>query len=39
MFVHLQAGDFLIAALYVSLSILLGLLAVWLGVWLGRVAF
>jgi CrcB protein len=39
MFVHLQAGDFLIAALYVSLSVLLGLLAVWLGVWLGRVAF
>ena len=38
-FVHLQTGDFLIAALYVSLSILLGLLAVWLGVVLARFAF
>jgi CrcB protein len=38
-FVHLQTGDFLIAALYVSLSILLGLLAVWAGVVLARVAF
>ncbi len=38
-FVHLQTGDFLIAALYVSLSILLGLLAVWAGVVLARFAF
>ena len=38
-FVHLQTGDFLIAALYVSLSVLLGLLAVWLGVVLARVTF
>jgi CrcB protein len=38
-FVHLQTGDFVIAALYVSLSILLGLLAVWLGVMLARLAF
>ena len=38
-FVHLQTGDFLIASLYVSLSILLGLLAVWLGVVLARFAF
>jgi fluoride exporter len=38
-FVHLQTGDFLIAALYVSLSILLGLLAVWVGVVLARFAF
>jgi CrcB protein len=38
-FVHLQTSDFLIAALYVSLSILLGLLAVWLGVVLARFAF
>jgi CrcB protein len=38
-FVHLQTGDFLIAALYVSLSILLGLLAVWAGVVLARLAF
>ena len=38
-FVHLQTGDFLIAALYVSLSVLLGLLAVWLGVVLARLAF
>ena len=38
-FVHLQTGDFLVAALYVSLSVLLGLLAVWLGVVLARVTF
>ncbi len=38
-FVHLRTGDFLVAALYVSLSILLGLLAVWLGVVLARLAF
>ena len=38
-FVHLQTGDFLVAALYVSLSVLLGLLAVWLGVMLARLAF
>jgi fluoride exporter len=38
-FVRLQTSDFLIAALYVSLSILLGLLAVWLGVVLARFAF
>ena len=37
-FVHLQTGDFLIAALYVSLSILLGLIAVWAGVVLARFA-
>src|ERR1700689_1077939 len=30
-FIELQSGAFLIAALYVSLSVLLGLLAVWLG--------
>src|ERR1700744_31802 len=38
-FVHLQTSDFLIAALYVSLSILLGLVAVWAGVVLARFAF
>jgi CrcB protein len=38
-FVHLQTGDFLIAALYVSLSILLGLLAVWAGVVVARFVF
>ena len=30
-FTSLQTGAFLIAALYVSLSVLLGLIAVWLG--------
>jgi fluoride exporter len=38
-FIELQSGAFLIAALYVSLSVLLGLLAVWLGTLLARVAF
>jgi fluoride exporter len=37
-FVSLQTGDFLIAALYVSLSCLFGLLAVWVGVLLARLA-
>lgn len=37
-FTYLQASAFLIAALYVSLSVLLGLLAVWLGVLLARLA-
>jgi CrcB protein len=36
MFTALQGGAFVMAALYVSLSVLLGLLAVWLGVWLAR---
>jgi CrcB protein len=38
-FTSLQTGAFLIAALYVSLSVLLGLIAVWLGALLARVAF
>ena len=38
-FTALQTGTFLIAALYVSLSVLLGLIAVWLGVLLARLAF
>ncbi len=38
-FTSLQTGAFIIAALYVSLSVLLGLLAVWLGALLARVAF
>lgn len=37
-FTYLQTSAFLIAALYVSLSVLLGLLAVWLGVLLARLA-
>jgi fluoride exporter len=37
-FVTLQTGEFLIAALYVSLSFVLGLLAVWVGVLLARLA-
>jgi fluoride exporter len=37
-FVALQTGAFLIAALYVLLSLVLGLLAVWLGVVLARLA-
>jgi CrcB protein len=37
-FTSLQSSAFLIAALYVSLSVLLGLLAVWLGVLLARLA-
>jgi CrcB protein len=36
MFTALQGGAFVMAALYVSLSVLLGLLAVWGGVWLAR---
>jgi fluoride exporter len=36
MFTALQGGAFVMAALYVSLSVLLGLLAVWLGVWLAH---
>jgi fluoride exporter len=36
MFTALQGGAFVMAALYVSLSVLLGLLAVWAGVWLAR---
>jgi fluoride exporter len=35
-FVSLQAGAYLIAALYISLSCLFGLLAVWLGALLAR---
>jgi CrcB protein len=35
-FISLQTGEFLIAALYVSLSCVLGLLAVWVGVLLAR---
>ena len=35
-FTALQAGAFLIAALYVSLSVLLGLFAVWAGALLAR---
>jgi fluoride exporter len=38
-FISLQTGAFVIAALYVSLSVLLGLLAVWVGAVLARVAF
>jgi CrcB protein len=38
-FTALQTGAFLIAAVYVSVSILLGLLAVWLGALLARLAF
>jgi fluoride exporter len=38
MFTALQGGAFVMAALYVSLSVLLGLLAVWLGVWLAHAA-
>jgi CrcB protein len=38
-FVSMQTGAYLIAVLYVTLSILLGLLAVWLGVLLARLAF
>jgi fluoride exporter len=38
MFTALQGGAFVMAALYVSLSVLLGLLAVWAGVWLARAA-
>jgi CrcB protein len=38
-FTRLQLGDLLIAALYVSLSLLLGLVAVWLGAVLARLAF
>jgi CrcB protein len=37
-FISLQTGEFLIAALYVSLSFVLGLLAVWVGVLLARLA-
>jgi CrcB protein len=37
-FTALQTGAFLMAALYVTLSILLGLIALWLGVLLARVA-
>jgi len=37
-FTALQTGTFLVAALYVSLSVLLGLIAVWLGVLLARLA-
>ena len=38
-FTALQTGAFLIAALYVSLSVLLGLFAVWAGALLARVIF
>jgi len=38
-FTNLQASEFMIAALYVSLSLLLGLVAVWLGALLARLAF
>jgi CrcB protein len=36
-FTSLQAGAFLIVALYLSLSVLFGLLAVWLGALLARI--
>jgi fluoride exporter len=36
-FTKLQTGAFVIAALYVSLSVLFGLLAVWLGSLLARI--
>jgi CrcB protein len=36
-FTKLQTGAFVIAALYVSLSVLFGLLAVWLGFLLARI--
>jgi CrcB protein len=38
-FAALETGAFLMATLYVTLSVLLGLIAVWLGVLLARVAF
>jgi CrcB protein len=38
-FTAMQTGSFLMAALYVTLSVLLGLIAVWLGVLLARIAF
>jgi fluoride exporter len=38
-FTDLRLGAFVIAALYVSLSLLLGLVAVWLGVLLARLVF
>ena len=38
-FANLRLGGFLIAALYVSPSLLLGLLAVWLGALLARLVF
>jgi fluoride exporter len=38
-FSHLRLADFLIASLYVSLSLLFGLLAVWLGAVLARLIF
>ncbi len=38
-FTALQTSAFLLATLYVTLSVLLGLLALWLGVLLARIAF
>jgi fluoride exporter len=38
-FTALQTGAFLLATLYVTLSVLLGLIALWLGVLLARIAF
>jgi CrcB protein len=38
-FTALQTGAFLMATLYVTLSILLGMIALWLGVLLARIAF
>jgi CrcB protein len=38
-FTALQTGAFLLATLYVTLSVLLGLIALWLGVLLARTAF
>jgi fluoride exporter len=38
-FTGLQTGAFLLATLYVVLSVLLGLIAVWLGVLLARITF
>lgn len=35
-FSNLQLGAFLLAGLYLCLSIVLGLLAVWLGVWMAK---
>jgi fluoride exporter len=38
-FIALETGAFLMATLYVTLSVLLGLIAVWLGALLARIAF
>jgi fluoride exporter len=38
LFVSLETGAYLIAALYVSLSCFFGLVCVWLGAWLAKAA-